>query len=401
MMESVSLFGYGKTTKSLAKVIKTKRVFFDDSFTEPFIDENGFTIQPSDMFDSENSSLEIPSPGIPPSNPMIKKAKHLISEYDYFADTKPLKIWISGTNGKTTTTQMLQHLLKDKGATAGGNIGTPLAELDQNAPVWILETSSFSMHYTNKAYPNIYLLLPITPDHLSWHGGMKQYVDAKLKPLKMMSNGDTAIIPKEYKNTPTDAKTITYESADELAGIFGIDTKKIKFKAAFLFDAIMAMCADKILYGRINYDKINSFEIEPHRQEEIRDSKNRLWVNDTKATNLDATIAAVKRYEDNFIHLILGGDDKGVDLSELFEFLKNKDIKIYAIGSNKNRLIKLSREYGIQNSLCKNLQDAIGKIDKELSKIQTALLSPAAASLDEFKSYAHRGEMFKREVEKL
>jgi UDP-N-acetylmuramoylalanine--D-glutamate ligase len=399
-MQRVSLFGYGATTKALAKNFNNV-TFYDDKCIKPFKDANGYKIKPSSEFDTRYSDLEIISPGIPPHNKLIKKAKNLISEYDYFADTNPLKIWISGTNGKTTTTQMMQHILFDKGSLAGGNIGTPLADMDESAKIWILETSSFTMHYTNKAVPNIYILLPLSPDHLSWHGSMQEYVDAKLKPIKKMQEGEIAIIQSKYKDIDTKAKLITYDDEKCLADYFNIDISKIKFKGAFLIDALLAMAVDKILFDLIDYEKINSFELDPHRQEELKDSKNRLWVNDTKATNLDATIAAVKRYQNSYIHLILGGDDKGVNLKELFEFLKDKNLTIYAIGSNKDKLSKLSKEYNIEFLKCIDLIDAIKNIDNDLTKNQVALLSPAAASLDEFSSYAHRGDTFKEAIRNI
>ncbi|OHD99037.1 MAG: UDP-N-acetylmuramoyl-L-alanine--D-glutamate ligase [Sulfurimonas sp. RIFCSPLOWO2_12_36_12] len=399
-MQRVSLFGYGKTTKALTKLYPNA-IFYDDKCTKPFKDENGFKVKPSSDFNPDYSDLEIPSPGIPPSNGLIQKAKNLMSEYDCFANNSPLSIWISGTNGKTTTTQMMQYLLKERGSIEGGNIGTPLGELDQNASMWILETSSFTIHYTNIASPNIYVLLPITPDHLSWHGDMQEYINAKLKPLTKMREGEVAIIPEAYKDVKTSAHLITYRDEKDLASHFDIETNRVNFKGAFLMDALLAMAVDKILFDRVDYEKINSFVIDPHRQEELRDSKDRLWVNDTKATNLDATIVALKRYKDSHVHLILGGDDKGVDLNELFIFLKNCDVKIYNIGSNKEKLSNLAKEYKIEFELCKNLADAIAKIDKNLQENEIALLSPAAASLDEFTSYAHRGDLFKNAVKEL
>ncbi|QOP41770.1 UDP-N-acetylmuramoyl-L-alanine--D-glutamate ligase [Sulfurimonas marina] len=399
-MKRVSLFGYGVTTKPLGLQIKNS-IFYDDNVKEPYFDEEKRLIRPSSEFNPDFSDLEIPSPGMPPHHPLIKSAKNLISEYDYFKDVMNLKIWISGTNGKTTTTQMTQHLLEDKKSVAGGNIGTPLGSLDTKAPIWILETSSFTMHYTNEATPNIYILLPLSPDHLSWHGSMQEYIDAKLKPLKMMKKGSTAIIPEAYKEYASAANIITYKNEADLAEKFGIDKERVNFKGAFLMDALLAMAVDKVLFDRIEYDKINSFVLDPHRQEEFYDAHKRLWVNDTKATNLDATIAAVKRYEDQFIHLILGGDDKGVDLSELFEFLQGKNLKVYAIGSNKDKLMTLAQKYNIPSHKCRDLVDAVSAIDQALQKDQVALLSPAAASLDEFQSYAHRGNLFKESVAKL
>ncbi|WP_455757883.1 UDP-N-acetylmuramoyl-L-alanine--D-glutamate ligase [Sulfurimonas sp.] len=399
-MQRVSLFGYGGTTKAIAKHIP-HAIFYDDKCVKPFKDKDGFSVKPSSEFNPKYSDLEIPSPGIPPSNPLIKKAKNIISEYDYFSDSMPLSIWISGTNGKTTTTQMMQHLLKERGSLEGGNIGTALGELNPHANIWILETSSFTMHYTNVASPNIYVLLPIKPDHLSWHGDMDEYISAKLKPLKSMKEGEIAIIPEAYKDFKTDAHLITYKDEDDLAKHFGIDTDKVKFKGAFLADALLAMACEKILFDIIDYDKINSFELDPHRQEELKDSKGRLWVNDTKATNIDATIAALNRYKDSFVHLILGGDDKGVELDELFEYLKDTKVKIYNIGSNKEKLSQLASQYKVEFELCENLADSIKKIDKNLGINEIALLSPAASSLDEFSSYAQRGDEFKQAVSNI
>ena len=403
-MGITSLFGYGGTTKALALHVKHP-IFYDDKVTKPFTDENGFKVKPASEFDPRYSSVEITSPGIPPQNPLIQKAQNLISEYDYFADVMPFSVWISGTNGKTTTTQMMQHLLKEYGSVEGGNIGVPLAKLDQKAPIWVLETSSFTLHYTNKAKPNLYVLLPLSPDHLSWHGDMQGYIDDKLKPVKMMKDGEIAIVPKAYQEllvSTCKADIIFYEDENDLAKTFDIDLQMIKFKGVFLLDALLALCVKKILFNKTDYDGINAFVIDPHRQEELHDAKGRLWVNDTKATNLDATIGALKRYKGQHIHLILGGDDKGVDLTQLFEFMQAlhgefpESISIYAIGSNEQKLLQLSQDFGLPCKGCGILLNAVQAIDNVLTKDEVALLSPAAASLDQFTSYAHRGELFKQ-----
>ena len=332
-----------------------------------------------------------------------------MSEYDLFLGQQspltqeklPLNIWISGTNGKTTTSQMLQHLLSAKGSLAGGNIGTPLADLDINAPIWILETSSFTLHYTNQASPNIYLLLPIAPDHLSWHGNYEEYYKAKLKPLATMKEGEVAIVPKEFADVKTNAHLITYETGEDLAETFGIDTTQVKFKGAFLLDAIIAMAVEKILYDKINYAKINAFELDPHRQEELHDKMDRLWVNDTKATNIDATVAALERYKEQKIHLILGGDDKGVALEPLFESLKNYNLELYTLGSNEVRLNTLAKASNIKVTPSHTIEDAVANISKNLDTESVGLLSPAASSLDQFPSYAVRGDRFKEAVRNL
>ena len=391
---NIACFGYGKTTRAIAKRFGPC-TFFDDKVSKPFTDDEGNSLKPVSEFDTRLFTHEIPSPGFPPSHPLIQQATHLISEYDFFASQMPFSIWISGTNGKTTTTQMVEHLLGDKGAISGGNIGTPLAEMSSDAPIWILETSSFSMHYNTLARPNIYALLPVTPDHVSWHGSMEAYYDAKLKPLSMMKEGEAVILPKMFADIPTNGFKILYENEEDLAEYFGFDVSKIKFKGAFLMDAMIAMGIDKILYDRIDYDKINAFILDPHRQEEFRDTKNRLWINDSKATNIDATLAVLRTYGDHKIHLVLGGDDKGVELEELFIPLKNYDVSVYAIGANALRLEALCKQYSIPCTLCHTLNVAVQQIDQKHNRRSVAMLSPAAASLDQFTSYAQRGNLFK------
>ncbi|WP_456322812.1 UDP-N-acetylmuramoyl-L-alanine--D-glutamate ligase [Hydrogenimonas sp.] len=402
-MKRLSLFGYGKTTRAIADKLGPA-TFYDDKIVIPHKDESGNLLMPPSMFDPSRSDLEIPSPGFPPNHPLIEKARNLISEYDLFLSKKgedfirhraPYTIWISGTNGKTTTTRMVTHLLAHRGAICGGNIGTPLAQMSPKAPIWVLETSSFTLHYTRFAKPDLYLLLPITPDHLSWHGGAEEYAADKLKPLRSMQEGEAILLPEAFKDTPTDGFKIPYDSLEKLARYFGIDIEKVNFEGVFLLDALLALGVSKILFDEIDYEKINSFTLDPHRQEKIIDRHGRIWINDSKATNIDATIQALPPWEKRKIHLILGGDDKGVDLNPLFEALKSYDVTIYAIGQNAEKIVSLGEKHDMKTNICKTLARAIEDIDAHHTDQSVALLSPAAASLDQFSSYAARGDLFK------
>ncbi len=352
-------------------------------------------------YDLDSNEITIVSPGIPPYNEMVKKANNIQSDYDLVYEDMPFSIWISGTNGKTTTTQMCQHLLKDKGSVCGGNIGTPVTSLDKNSPIWILETSSFTFHYTNKAKPNLYILLPVSEDHISWHGSFEEYKKAKLKPLDLMVEGEIAIIPEEYKDYKTSAMKITYKNSEDLCNYFDIDKSKINFKEPFLLDAILSLASKKIVFDEVDYDCINSFKIDEHKIEEFYDKKNRLWINDSKATNIDATIKALYSYREKKIYLILGGDDKGANLKPLFDYIKDFDIEIYAIGTNQNKIESFCKELNIKNSLCDILENAVNKIATKHDKNSVAILSPAAASLDQYPSYKARGKEFKDLVDRL
>ena len=399
-MNKPTLFGYGLTTKAIAKKLGGGCTFFDDNCQEPYTDDLNNKILPSNLFDPDKSEVEVTTPSLKPDHPLIQKAKNLLSEYDYFVHEMPFSIWISGTNGKTTTTQMLTHILEKRGALSGGNIGTPLAELDTDAPIWVLESSSFTLHHTHIASPDIYLLLPITPDHLDWHGTPEQYEADKLKPLLTMKEGELALVPKGLNLPKTDAYVVEYDSNEFIAEYFKLDSSKLRFKAAFLQDALLALAVTKVLFDETDYELMNTFTLDAHRQEELKDSKDRLWVNDSKATNLDATVQAVKGYSDKHIHLILGGDDKGVDLNPLFKVMEPLNLTLYTIGANNSRLLELAKRYNIDAVESKNIENAVFNIDKVHTQQSVALLSPAAASFDQFRSYKHRGDTFMELVKK-
>jgi len=383
-----SLFGYGLTTKAIAK--EGGFNIFDDSFKEIKKDEFGNTLLPSSFFNPSNSNLEITSPGIPPNNPLIQKAKNLISEFDYYYKKEIFQIWVTGTNGKTTTTQMIHFLLKEI-ADIGGNIGIPLANLKKD--IWIIEASSFQLYYTKYAKPNIFVILPIKEDHLSWHKTFKNYVDAKLSPLKRMTPRDIVILPKEF-DTKTDAFKITYENEKDLINYFNF--KETIFKEPFLLDELLAKAVYKILF--LKEKSLKGFRVDEHKLEEIVDKLGRVWVNDSKATNVDATINALKRYKDKKIFLIIGGVDKGQNFDELFCYMQNLDIKIFIIGENSTIFEKLAKKYNIDYEISKTLQNAINSINKIHSKNSVAILSPACASFDQFKNYKERGKTFKLSI---
>ncbi len=373
------ILGKGKTAQAIQEVYPDAKLYDDNDH------EN---------FDSNSSELTIVSPGIPPYNYLVQNTKNIQSDYDLFLTPDKFTIWISGTNGKTTTTGMIYHLLKEEGFFCGGNIGTPLANIAHEKKL-ILETSSFTLHYTNKAKPNIYILLPISEDHISWHGSFREYEDSKLKPLQWMGKDDIAIVPSKYKEFQTDCTLYHYSGVEDISSQFNIDIKKLKFKEPFLIDSILALCVEKILYDTLNYEKINSFQADPHKIEEFKDQKGRVWVDDSKATNIDATIQALKSYSGKKIYLILGGDDKGADMKPLFAELKRYNIEIFCIGTNTEKLDSLAKDFSITSYPFGTLDKAVASIFKKLSLDEVAILSPAAASLDQFSSYKHRGEVFK------
>ncbi|WP_457605879.1 UDP-N-acetylmuramoyl-L-alanine--D-glutamate ligase [Nitratifractor sp.] len=415
MME-ICFFGYGKTTRSIAKLFGDGFDFYDDRCEKSWEDEAGNRIHPSDDFDPDTSSLEILTPSIRPDSPLLARARNPVSEYDLFlapekiealdlsglsalgsrllGRKRPRTVWVSGTNGKTTTTQMIAHLLSSHGAVAGGNIGTPLAELDPDAPLWILETSSYTLHHTRYAAPDLYLLLPLSPDHIDWHGGSKAYYDDKLSVITRMREGELVLLPADLPVPESPAWTVQYPDDRFLETFFDLDASKLRYRAAFLQDALLALAVSRTLFDEADYDLLNAFTLDAHRQQELRDSKGRLWVNDSKATNLDAALQALEAYRDRPIRLVAGGDDKGGDMEPLIRRLSTLDAELYTLGSNSRRLAELAHRHGVPVHPFATLEELLPRLDADLKEGEVALLSPAAASLDQFRSYAQRGEMF-------
>ena len=423
--KKVGIFGYGVTTKPLVTLLNDMGIsclVFEDRDQEENEGKNHFV--PSRRLSDYICDLDfaITSPGIPPFHTMIqicqKNNLRLLSEYDFFAllfqeknETLPIEVWISGTNGKTTTTEMIEFLLKDHFAISGGNIGTPLAVLykkaqqNQETLLWILETSSFCLHYTQVAFPKLYILLPLFEDHISWHGDFQSYVNDKLSPLARMKQDGFAILPSNLKGHPliqkSKAKIYFYKDSFDLDEKFNLGLSKSIFQEPFLLDSALALSAQKILFEKSSIKDLNNFKVGSHRIQEFYDLKGRLWVDDSKGTNVDATCAAIKRYKNKkSIYLILGGDDKGANQKPIFELLKilKNHIELYLIGSNANKLLELALEFNIDAKLCGNLDIAVKMIDQKLKTEEVALLSPAAASLDQFKSYKERGDKFQEFV---
>jgi UDP-N-acetylmuramoylalanine--D-glutamate ligase len=238
--------------------------------------------------------------------------------------------------------------------------------------------------------------LPIKEDHISWHGNFENYINAKLSPIKRMSERDIVIMPKSL-DKPTKAFKILYESEEDLINYF--DFKEFNFKTPFLLDEIMAKAVYYILYFKEK--SLKNFKIDPHKLEEFTDYKNRTWVDDSKATNVDATINALKRYKDKKIYLILGGVDKGQNFGDLFEFIQNLDIELFIIGKKRDLFIDLAKKYKIPFKDAITLENAVSLIDKKDNLNSIALLSPACASFDMFKNYKDRGEKFKNLIKNV
>ena len=363
-----------------------------------------------------DSDIIIKSPGISRKSKIMNKILNssipIVSELEFASwFTKSSIIALTGTNGKTTTIELINNILKDYGLKTflGGNIGIPFSKnvLDEinnkKCNFHVLEVSSFQLEDIKYFKPNISVILNITPDHLDRYDSFEDYLNAKLNILinqdkecyAVINNHDIQISNKKY-----DAKIINFSlSGDEIVinnSDKSIDIDKTKLFGTHNYENIMVAKIVSQLCGVTEgsmINTINNFKAPSHRLEKINIKSDKNYYNDSKATNLSATLAALESIDGNIV-LILGGIDKN---NSDFSILKNYFNKIKSIilygqsrDSIKNKIPNSFKLY-----MYKNFKDAVKKSIEDSESKDNILLSPSCASFDQFSSYKERGNYFK------
>lgn len=376
----------------------------------------------------KDSYLAVTSPGIPPHSEIFKRLKEqnisIISEVElaYKESAKPF-IAITGTNGKTTTTALVSHILGTEYiAPACGNIGNPPCSLlKDKIDYFVCEMSSYQIATSNSFQAQIACWLNFTPDHLDWHGGLDNYFDAKAKLFLPPQNPAFAVF------NGADEKLL--EFSKKASGKVFLFAKEIEDDCCFIKDKAIYFKRNKKeekiieleecpLVGEHNYQNImcaviiaklvglenekiksaiKTFKAPEHRLEYVTEYDGIKFYNDSKATNPEAAIVAIKSFNGVDVTLIAGGRDKNTDLTEFCQEIKEHIKTVILIGEASERFATNLKENGFNNII---FEDSIEKaIDKSIElKPQVVLLSPACASFDMFNSYEQRGETFKNYV---
>ncbi len=369
------------------------------------------------------------SPGIPidHSLPILfkRRKKRIIGEMElgmqFLHNTN---IAVTGTNGKTTIVTMLDTILKADSMTsvACGNIGLPLCsvveELEKDAIV-VLEVSSFQLETLYSLIPHIYIVSNITEDHLNRHYTMENYIFLKNKPMRLMRESEFAVLNYDDNNVRIFAEqakcNIVYFSMRTV-----VDGGYIRDNCIYYFDekimqindlslkgkhniqnALAAICAAKIM-GVSNESIVSSLKSLKgvrHRFEKVAEFNGITYINDSKGTNVDATITAIEQLDRESV-LLLGGQDKGYNYNILFEKIKESNIVHTIIyGENRYKLLQSAIQCNESRiTLCADFTLAVKIAQMTAKSGQIILLSPASSSLDAFKNYAERGELFERLV---
>ena len=374
----------------------------------------------------KGSDFCILSPSIPSDAPVLKKLDELnikyYSDLEYVSFSEQEKmVLITGTNGKTTTTALTSYILSEKfSAPYCGNIGiSPFEYLDKNVDFYVIEASSFQLHYSPDMSPKIGIFTNLTPDHILWHKTIENYFEAKAKPFRNMSKDDFAILNYDDEMTKklgSEIKAQVYYFSlkkQDIPNLIYLENDKIIFDDEEIIDinelqivgphniqnAMCAILASKILKMETSViaNALKTFKAIEHRLEYIRTIEGTAYYNDSKATNPEASIVAINSFPDKKVVLIAGGRDKKTSLKDFIEVVKEKISKVILIGEATQRFRQelFSSNY-INTVNSKTLEEAIDIAS--LDKPDVVLLSPACASFDMFESYEQRGEVFRNYV---
>ncbi len=379
----------------------------------------------------------VKSPGIFPKNPILLEAKKrgipVFSELEIALSFMPKGVRlfaVTGTNGKTTTTSLLGEILKEYAARERkgrrvfvcGNIGNPVSsyadEVKKGDDV-VLEVSSYQLEDSTYFRPNYACILNVTPDHLDHHGGMKGYIKAKGKILRNQRENDVLVVngadvacaelvEKAKSNVLAFSthpkhllKTDVFFDGDELIFSEGHQIRPPRLKGIHNVEnamaaALMALAAG-VDAGTIQ-TVFNRFEAMEHRIEQFAYHRGVVYVNDSKATNLDSTITALKSFEKTpTIWLILGGRDKGASYEVLVPYLKTYCKRVLTIGEAMDK-IEADLQGAFPVTRCDTLAKAVETAMAGARRGEVVLLSPACASFDQFADFEQRGQIFKRLV---
>jgi UDP-N-acetylmuramoylalanine--D-glutamate ligase len=344
----------------------------------------------------------VKSPGIPGEAPLVVAARErgipVWSEIELASRYLQTPIvGVTGTNGKTTTTELLGAML---GARTAGNVGTALSELDGEvgADEWVVcELSSFQLEDIDTFRPHIAVFLNLEPDHLDRHGSFEAYRAAKLRVFENQTPDDVAIVPRGFDPVPGEGRRVEFSSDDELPAEPLLPGAHNRENAAAATAAARAagLGDDEIAVA------LRTFPGVPHRLELIAEIDGVRWVNDSKATNTAAARRALTAFAAP-LHLILGGSLKGERFDEFAQDVARANVVIaYLIGEAAEPLAEDLGYASVPFLLSVTLDRAVAEAASAAQPGEVVLLSPACASYDQFRDYEHRGEEFRRLVENL
>jgi UDP-N-acetylmuramoylalanine--D-glutamate ligase len=346
----------------------------------------------------DGADVLVKSPGVPRDNPLVAGAKVPVwSEVELAWRFLPNPILgVTGTNGKTTTTEWLGAMFRAAGrdVAVAGNVGRALSAVEAPADAWVVcELSSFQLEDIHDFCPRVAVLVNLEPDHLDRHGTFEAYRDAKLRIFENQQADDTAVVPRGFGTVPGSATLLEFAAGDALPAEPGLPGAHNRENAAAATTAARAagIGDDAIAEALLAFPGV------PHRLELVAELDGVRFVNDSKATNTAAARHALASY-DVPLHVILGGSRKGESFDELAGELHGR---AYLIGETADELADALDRAGVTYLRCGDLETAVSAAATTAEPGEIVLLSPACASYDQFRDFEQRGEEFRRLVQNL
>jgi UDP-N-acetylmuramoylalanine--D-glutamate ligase len=445
----VLVVGLGKSGVASALFLKSRgaRVTVSDAKPEAELRneilvllEQGITVETGGHGDRtfRGQDLIVVSPGVPVDAPQLVQARNLgepvIGEIELAAQFLAGHIVaITGANGKTTTTSLAGEIIAAGNfpTLVGGNIGTPaISFVDQAGPsTWtVLEVSSFQLETIVDFRPRIAVILNITPDHLDRHKTFANYVNAKARIFENQRGDDFSVLNADDATTAglaerTRAQVFWFSRKKEVeqgafvrgAQIYFRDGRgereimpvaEVGLKGAHNLENVLAGVSVGMIVGcqpgQIR-EAVRNFKAVEHRLEFVARVAGVDYYNDSKATNVDATVKALEAFSGDIpphLHVILGGKDKGSDYSVLNELLRQRVKRVYTIGAAAAKIESQIRG-AAEIDHAETLENAVRRASEAAVAGDVVLLAPACASFDQFQSYEHRGRVFKETVHGL
>lgn len=442
----VLVVGLGKSGLAAARFLKERgaRVTVSDArpatlITElPALLDEGFMVEAGGhgLLTFRRQDLIVVSPGVPFDVPELKQVRamgvHIIGELELGAEfLQGEVVAITGSNGKTTTTTLLGEILKASGrpTLVGGNIGKPVTEMvaESSAETWsVLEVSSFQLETVETFKPRIALVLNITPDHLDRHGSFENYAAAKTRITEFQTAEDFLVlngedVPTQMVAAKTKAQIYWFSAKRPIKqgtfvhgeSIFFVRKEGAKAEPVMpvaeiplagahnVENVLAAVCAARLagVESKVIRAAVAAFRAVEHRLEFVRELDGVKYFNDSKATNVDATVKAVESFAGG-IWLILGGKDKDSDYATMGPLLRERVKTVITIGSAAE---KIERQLAgvVKIERAETMDRAVAYAKEHAVAGDTVLLAPACASFDQFENYGHRGRVFKELVQKL
>jgi UDP-N-acetylmuramoylalanine--D-glutamate ligase len=373
----------------------------------------------------EGTRTVVKSPGVPHDAPVISAARErgigVIGELELAWRVIPNRfVGITGTNGKTTTAELLGAIYRAAGepVTVAGNVGTPLASLvgelaDQTTVV--CECSSFQLEDADAFAPECAIFLNLAPDHLDRHPTAEEYLKAKLRIFAHQGNDDVAVYNGDEPalagrdlggcarrirfcaGADPDCEVALSEGTIFADGEALIDAKEIQLRGTHNLQNAMAAAAAGLSMGidrEAVREGLRSFAGLPHRLERVAELGGVIFYNDSKATNVSAAVAALESF-DGGVHAILGGRPKGESFAPLVEPVRERCNACYLIGEAAEEIRRALEPAGVPLHICEDLEDAVRRAAAAAAPGEVVLLSPACASFDSFRDFEQRGEAFR------